>query len=128
MVQCDLTQDPPIERGYDREYDVVISSLCLESVAQTSAEYKRGVEKLAKLGGLLLLQGVELVSGPAGYVVGDQSFKGFGITTELAVEAMTGAGMSDITFEKLTDTPGMAGSMWTLIFFRGMKREARQEG
>ena len=68
------------------------------------------------------------MSGPAEYVVGDQSFKGFGITTELAVEAITEAGMSDITFEKLTDTPGMAGRICTLIFFRGMKREASQEG
>ena len=75
VVHCDLTQDPPIERGYDREYDVVISTLCIEVVVQTPEEYKSGVEKLAKLakpGGLLVVLGEELVSGPAAYAVGDQ--------------------------------------------------------
>ena len=35
VVHCDVTQDPPIAGGYDRDYDVVVSSLCAESVAQT---------------------------------------------------------------------------------------------
>ena len=129
VVPCDLTQDPPIERGYDRGYDVVISSLCLEAVMQTSAEYKRGVEKLAKLvkpGGLLLLVGAELKSGPEVYGVGDQSFKGFSVTTELAVQAMKEAGMSDVSFEKVIDAPGGAGTVWTRIFFKGRKTDTRQ--
>ena len=130
VVHCDLTQDPPIERGYDRQYDVVISAHCLESVVKTSAEYKSGVEKLAKLvkpGGLLLLVGTKLVSGPEVYVVGGQSFKGFSTSTELAVEAMTEAGMSDITFEKLADASyPKAGSVWRHTFYKGMKTGTRR--
>ena len=131
VVHCDLTQDPPIERGYDREYDVVISSMCLEAVAQTPEEYKNGVDKLAKFvkpGGLLLLLGLELVSGLAAYGVGDhdQKFKCFGITPELAGEAMTEAGMSDITIKKLNDVPSRAESMWTYIFSRRRKTDTRQ--
>ena len=129
VVHCDLTQDPPIERGYDREYDVVISSLCLEAVTQTSAEYKRGVEKLAKLvkpGGLLLLLGAELKSGLGAYGVGDLKFKSFSVTTELAVETMTEAGMSDITFEKLIDAPAGAGGVMRYVFFKGIKTDTRQ--
>ena len=110
------------------EYDVVISSLCVESVARTSAEYKRGVKTLAKFvkpGGHLLIQAVELLSGPEVYVVGDVIFQSFSVTTELAVEAMTEAGMSNVTVEKLPDVPSGA-SMWRPIFFKGMKREASQ--
>ena len=58
VVHCDLTQDPPIERGYDQQYDVVMSSLCIDAVAGTREEYVQGVKKLAKLvkpGGILLL-------------------------------------------------------------------------
>ena len=35
VVQCDMTQDPPILDGYDQLYDVVISSLVLD-IAQTT--------------------------------------------------------------------------------------------
>ena len=29
VVKCDLTQDPPIEPGYEQPYDVVMSSFCI---------------------------------------------------------------------------------------------------
>ena len=126
VVHCDLTQDPPIERGYDRQYDVVISGFCLESVARTHAEYKRGVDKLAKLvkpGGLLLLEGGEVLEGRGGYMVGDHTFEGVGVTRELAEEAMKEAGMSDITVKDLTEPRrGSTGSVWIFRFFKGTKR------
>ena len=39
IVHCDVTQDPPIERGYDQLYDVVTSSLVMESTARNHDEY-----------------------------------------------------------------------------------------
>ena len=131
VVHCDLTQDPPIERGYDREYDVVISALCLEAATETSAEYKSGVKKLAKLvkpGGLLLLLGGEVQSGLGAYGVGDAKFKGFSVAPALAVEAMTEAGMSDVTYEKLNDASGGPGGVgvWKYIFYKGKKTDTSQ--
>ena len=35
VVQCDMTQDPPIKVGYDGPYDVVTSSLALDVTAHT---------------------------------------------------------------------------------------------
>ena len=99
-------------------------------MAQTSAEYKGGVKKLAKLvkpGGLLVIQALELVSGPEVYIVGDVIFRSLGITTDLAVQAMTEAGMSNITFEKLQDVHSGTEGVWRPIFFKGKKTEANQE-
>ena len=49
VVHCDITQDPPIERGYDQLYDVVISSLVLEGASDTVDEYASNASKLGQL-------------------------------------------------------------------------------
>ena len=124
VVHCDLTQDPPIERGYDQEYDVVISSLCLEAVAQTYAEYKQGMTKLAELvrpGGVLVIYGAELTSGPSVYLVGNQTFRSFGVATDQAVKAMREAGITDIKVEMLNTTQTMIETKWSHRFIRGIR-------
>ena len=50
VVHCDLTQDPLIERGYDQSYDVVVSSLVVDTVPRTYEEY---VDLLTRLGRLV---------------------------------------------------------------------------
>ena len=58
MVHCVITKDPPIAKGYEGSYDVVMSLLCLEHVCRTRSEYATTVKKLAtmvKTGGTLLL-------------------------------------------------------------------------
>ena len=57
------------------------------------------------------------------YAVGDVMFKSFGITAELAAEAMTEAGMSNVTVEKLHDVQAGAESAWRPIFLKGKKTE-----
>lgn len=62
MVQCDVTQDPPIENGYDQQYDVVIANLCIAGASQTQADYRRSVAKLGKLvksGGVVMVYDAE---------------------------------------------------------------------
>ena len=39
VVHCDITQNPPIQRGFDVLYDVVISCLALEAAAATQDEF-----------------------------------------------------------------------------------------
>ena len=50
VVHCDIAQEPPIEPGYDKVYDVVISSVVVESAARNLDEY---VIYLSRLGGLV---------------------------------------------------------------------------
>ena len=58
MVHCDITKDPPIAKGYEGPYDVVMSLLCLKHACWTRSEYTTTDKKLAtmvKTGGTLLL-------------------------------------------------------------------------
>ena len=58
VVPCDITQDPPIAKGYERPYDVVLSMLCIENGCLVRNEYKAAVRRIAtlvKTGGNLLL-------------------------------------------------------------------------
>ena len=78
VVHSDITQDAPIERGYDQLYDVVIVSLVLEGTSDSIDGYASNASKLGKLvkpGGLILIYGVENKRGF--YVVGDESFQVF---------------------------------------------------
>jgi hypothetical protein len=45
VVPCDITQDPPIAKGYD----VVMSMLCIENGCLTRQEYKAAVKRIATL-------------------------------------------------------------------------------
>lgn len=58
VVPCDITQDPPIAKGFEGPYDVVMSMLCIENGCLTRDEYKTAVRRistLVKRGGSLLL-------------------------------------------------------------------------
>ena len=58
IVDCDITKDQPIAEGFEGPYDIVTSSLALESGCKTHADFKAAVKKLLtllKCGGHLLL-------------------------------------------------------------------------
>ena len=58
IVPCDITQDPPISKGYEGPYDVVMSMLCIENACMTRQDYRAAVKEIATLvkrGGNLLL-------------------------------------------------------------------------
>ena len=101
VVHCDVTQDPPIEQGYDQLYDVVISSLVMESAARNHDEYVANIHRLAKLvkpGGLILYYGVENRLGY--YSVGDSKFSNVLTVAEFAASAFQDAGFSNLTVDK----------------------------
>ncbi len=84
-VHCDITQDNPIERGYEGPYDVIITIFCLASACQTREEYVAAVGKLRGLlkpGGSIVLYDVERVVGaPLGlYTVGDHVFHSLAVS------------------------------------------------
>ena len=108
VVQCDIWQDPPIQRGFDVEYDVVFSSLCIESASKSREEFVEATSRLCKLlksGGRIALQaasveGQENSLQPAVYHVGKEKFVGVSVTEELLREALEKAGCYDVTFKR----------------------------
>ena len=80
VVSCDITEDPPIDKGYEGPYDIVISCLCLETSCNNLDEYRAGIAKLTSLvkpGGLLLIYSIDMQpeDGPACYDVGQEHFE-----------------------------------------------------
>ena len=104
VVPCDLTQDPPIEGGYDKTYDVVLSSLCVCSASQTSKDYLQGIAKLGKLvkpGGTLLIYEPEMTKcGQDVYYFGDSSFEYFGATSDFMMKSLKDSGFVDVSLKR----------------------------
>ena len=100
VVHCDITQDPPIERGYDQLYDVVTCSFVLEGTARNLDEYASNTAKLGKLvkpGGLILIYGVENKRGY--YEIGDRKLPNVHATNEFTVQALEDAGFHNLTLD-----------------------------
>ena len=58
VVPCDITKDPPIAKGFEGPYDIVMSMLCIENGCLTKDEYKAAIRRIASLtkkGGNFLL-------------------------------------------------------------------------
>ena len=101
VVPCDLTQDPPIEGGYDKEYDVVLCCLCVAAASQTSEDHFQGIAKLGKLvkpGGILLIYEPEMETCSQGaYYFGESSFAYYAVTREFITKALKSAGFTEIS-------------------------------
>ena len=102
VVHCDLTQDPPIESGYDKLYDVVLCTLVMEGAARSHEEYVSNALRLGRLvkpGGLLLMYGIENRLGY--YTVADHKYRNLHVTAEFAMITLKDAGFCDLTVDKL---------------------------
>ena len=112
VVHCDITQDPPIQSGYDQLYDVVISSLVIESVARNVDEYATYISRLGTLvkpGGVVMMYQIENKSGF--YEVGDHKFHNLPVTAEVSVCTLEDAGFHDLTVDKFSpDDPNITYS------------------
>ena len=106
VVPCDITLDPPIEKGYEGPYDIVLSSLCLESSCENVDEYRAGVAKLSSLlkpGGLLLICSTEKQQEekPSYYLVGSQYFYDLKFSYDDVVSSIKEAGLSFLSVDHL---------------------------
>ena len=119
VVTCDLTEESLIEEDYNYMYDVVISSLVLESVANTHEEYGtllRRLGKLVKPGGLLLIYGVE---NKVGYYNAGVKFRDVGINSRIAMSSMKDAGFCDLTISKFATSQDQYPI--TFMFMKGTR-------
>ena len=131
VVPCDITQDPPIESGYRREYDVVIASLVLTSSSRSQKDYLNNLKKLSKMvkpGGRIMIYEVERSGTEGGfYVVGDAKFINASVTSDFVSEALKSAGFDDIVCKKCEkrakpNTEGADPSVLGFFFLSGQKK------
>ena len=104
IVSCDITADPPIQPGYEGPYDVVFSSLAIDSAYSSVAGYETGVAKLAKLvkpGGKLCIH-ENIGSRPNFYAVGSEMFYSLSLPQEVLTDMLTKLGFQDI---RVAQTP-----------------------
>jgi 2-polyprenyl-3-methyl-5-hydroxy-6-metoxy-1,4-benzoquinol methylase len=102
VVHCDITQDLPIQRGYDQQYDVVISSLVMEAVSKNHHEYRSNIARLGNLvkpGGTVLYYGVENRAGY--YSFKGKTFPNVHVTADFAVSAFENVGFVDVIVGEL---------------------------
>ena len=106
VVKCDIHQDPPIQSGYEGPYDVILSSLCLESACTSVEDYAAAVTKLSMLlkpGGKIGIRFVETGGDNAPtnfYMVGAERFVSLTVPESAMRNALEKAGFYNITFER----------------------------
>lgn len=101
VVSCDIRQDPPIAKGFEGPYDVVMSIVCIENACKTRDEYKAAVGRLASLvkpgGHLLLYLNVRDDEGMGRYYIGDTKFTPMFLQLDVILKIMEDTGFTDIT-------------------------------
>ena len=107
VVHCDISQEPPIESGYDHLYDVITSCTAIESAARNTDEYATYISRLGSLvkpGGLIMMYQIENKTGH--YTVGEYTFCNLPVSAELSMSILQDAGFHDLTVDKfIPDDP-----------------------
>lgn len=108
VVPCDITKEPPIAKGFEGPYDVVISFLCYENVSMTRAEYKTFIKRtvpLIKVGGHLLLYCTirNTGDGLGYYHMGPTKFVVLRLSVEFVLSALKENGFTLIEHSLLPD-------------------------
>ena len=128
VVSCDLTQDPPVESGYDRQYDVVVANLVVATASFTQENYRNNIAKLGKLvkpGGTLIIYDAERTSTKRGfYIVGDAKFSNVSVTSDFVCEALESAGFFNFASERyaLSCNEGDDPTFWGFFYLCGRKQ------
>ena len=108
VVPCDVFKTPIVEFESDdvgKPFDVVSTSVCLESCVTSEAQYRNIVAELCKLfkpNGYLFMNGV--LEGTF-YFIGNDKFYNFPLTGKMVKEAMNEAGIETEKFTALEAPP-----------------------
>ena len=96
IVPCDVTKAPIVQLESDdiaKSFDVVTTSLCLETCVSSETHYKNTVAELCKMlkpNGYLFMNGV---LEQTFYFIGEEKFHTFPLTEKMIKEAMNEAGL-----------------------------------
>ncbi len=99
VVHCDIDKDPPITKGYEGSYDVVIDSGCLQAACTTTETYEKGITKLASLlkpGGTLMIFTTQREQNGS-YVVGSKTYKTLALTGQYVTEVVQEQGFLEVS-------------------------------
>ena len=130
VVPCDITQDPPIESGYHRQYDVVVASLVLTVSSRSQKDYLNNLKKLSKMvkpGGRIMICDAERSDTEGFYVVGGAKFSYPSVTSDFVSEGLKSAGFDDIVCKKWEkhfepNTEDDDPCFWGYFFLCGKKK------
>ena len=111
IVPCDITQDPPIAKGYEGPYDVVMSMLCIENACMTRQDYKAAVKRMAtlvKIGGNLLLYSAvrnrdENDNTPGYYYIGEQKHVQIALPLQFVLVTLKESGLAVVEMNMLPE-------------------------
>ena len=119
VVPCDITQDPPIAKGFEGPYDLVMSSQCLETACLTQEDYRAAVKNLSSLvkpGGSFILYATirndstirNDTTKLGSYQLGSARFVYLPLTLEFIRTTLEETGFCNLIVEMLTvvDIPG----------------------
>ncbi len=98
VVHCDIDNDPPISKGFEGPYDVVIDSGCLAAACTTTESYNVGVAKLASLlkpGGTPIIFTSQREKTGA-YTVGSKIYNVLALNGEYVTKVLQDKGFSEI--------------------------------
>lgn len=125
VVHCDITQDIPIEKGYEGPYDVVMSILCISNACKSNEDFFKSICKLSNLvksGGYLLLYLDEPndVSRIVKYTIGNKTYGSLAVNPAFVRSSLEKSSFQEISVDRLhTDAfEGISGS----IFFTACKK------
>ena len=127
VVECDVTQDPPIKDGYQGPYDAVISCLCITTACKTREEFVRAVHKvstLVKPGGCMLFSTIEAVDTTCElrcYPIGDKTYSELAVDRSF-IESTFRKDFHKIEVKELTAAEGnMPSRIKSILFFTAWK-------
>ncbi len=120
VVSCDITKDEFIAKGYEGPYDIIQSSLCLESAYRDLDSYRGGIRKLASLlnkgGSLLLYSTLRENSDEGFYTVGGRKVFDVALKKDFILKALKDNGFAVIDTQQFEVIPSELHNKDGLIF------------
>ncbi|CAN7949262.1 unnamed protein product, partial [Ixodes pacificus] len=116
-IPCDVLNPSVLPKGHEEAFDVVLSSLCLQSASQDETTYlgvNRNVSSLIRKGGHLILCGLV---GSTEYTFGNVTFHDVPLSKAIVEDALSRSGLDIIRWSSL-DSPISSESQnkWDFAF------------
>ena len=101
VVHCDVLADPPIEKGFEGPYDVLLEGGVLNMACTTAEGFKKGVVRLSHLlksGGTIITWGADIVMSQSAilFTVRDNEYNLLCLEKEFVADAVKEAGFCDV--------------------------------
>ncbi len=99
VVHCDINEDPPVMKGFEGPYDVVMDSWCLANACATREIYEQGIAKLAGLlkpGGHYMIFATQREQAGS-YVVGSSRYQALPLSGDYLTKVVQDQGLSEVT-------------------------------